>query len=140
MFPPGVFQIDQFDPTPESTPGDVTIVQTSITGSTYQEQRGTCLIINRTKFISGASRIQNPSNATRTVITTGVVSIRNPLQFKPGFQIAPLRTNTELKIEFQKGVASIWVAGEIASTQYLSGVARIQATTVKLHTGVSNIT
>ena len=140
MFPPGVFQIDQYYPTPDSTPGDVIIVQTQITGSTYHEQRGTCLIVNRTRFLPGNARIQNPSNATRTVTNVGAVSIRNPLQFKPGFQIAPLRTNTELKVEFQSGVASIWVAGEIISTKTLLGVARIQATTTKTQRGVSNIT
>jgi hypothetical protein len=135
---PGVIQDDQFVPAPGSTPENLTVIHSIVETANQQEQRGTAYIINRTLYQSGTARIQNPSNDTTTVYIAGTVRVRNPLQFVPGFQEYPVLTNTELSMAFQKGVASIWVAGEQQTTKTLTGVTRIQATTVQNLSGKSN--
>lgn len=123
---PGVFVQTLFVPEPGSDAAHINIIPSIIESIiTQQEQRGTAFIVNQTLYQSGVARIRDFSNSTTTVSIAGTISIRNPLQFIPGFQEYPVLTNTELNAEFQKGVACIWSIGEQQTTQTLEGVARI---------------
>lgn len=129
----------RYIPTPDSTPDNVTVTTNRIEPPTQQQMCGNCSIWNRVRLVVGETRIQSAHITTDAAFTTGATNIRNPLQFLPGFQIAPLLTNTELTIQWQDGVASIWVSGEQQTTQMVNGVANVQVTLQQLRHGVANI-
>jgi hypothetical protein len=104
---PGLLEDDRFVPAPGSTPGNVTVIFSIVETAQQQEIRGNSLILNRTRYILGASRIQSTTPNTTLVIMTGKIRIRNPLCFLPGFQQAPLLTNTEIQTQSQRGVSGI---------------------------------
>jgi hypothetical protein len=132
--PPGVLQTDQFNPTP---------------GRVIREQRGTALIVNRTRYLPGSTRIKKLSNTMQSTPHRGTGRVRNPLQYTPAFQIEPLQTNTELKVEFQRGVTCIVKHSFVtqngvtsirnAATRGLSGASRIIKVLLMNQAGVSRI-
>ena len=99
---------DQFFPTSDSTPRHVSVInEHAELPIRYQELRGTCHIQNRAKYIFGHARIKSFQTITETVYYVGRTKIRNPLVFEKGLQKSPIKTNTELALQWLKGKVRI---------------------------------
>lgn len=129
------------------------ILYQNIPSQPFQEIHGT-FRIKVQPALTGTSRLMMPSSSTKVITNTGVFAIRNPLEFQPGFEQAPLITMVPIVPQNSDTYSSLlnqdWIEGPvIAPGSYIEpegslteeqwGTTSIAIETKQPITGVSSI-